>query len=103
MFAKRLFKVALLGISLFALLTLVGNNLEVLAALVTPTPPSGGPFTSPLPTPPARPTPPPTPTTSPQARIALRYIPEREGMERRVRCTRGARAARRLCIPDERG
>ena len=80
MCTKRSFKIALLGISLFTLLALTGHNLGVLAALVTPTPPSGGPFTSPLPTPPAGPIFPPTPTSSPQARIALRYIAEREGI-----------------------
>jgi hypothetical protein len=83
MFTKRSFKIALLGISLFALLALAGHDLGVLAALVTPTPRAGGPFTSPLPRPPILSASPfdlplPPPVLEAQVRIALRYIAKRE-------------------------
>lgn len=72
MFTKHSFKILLPGVVLFALLALAGHNQGLLAGVATP--PSSGPFTSPLPTPP------PTPTPSPQAQIALQHIAKREGI-----------------------
>jgi len=85
MFTKRSFKIALLGISLFALLALASRDLGVLAVLVTSTPRAGGLFTSPLPTPPifsASPfdSPLPPPVIEAYAPVALQYIAKREGI-----------------------
>ncbi len=85
MFTKRSFKIALLGVSLFALLALAGHDLGVLAALVTPTPRASGPFTSPLPPPPissASPfdSPLPLPVIETYTRVALEYIAKRDGV-----------------------
>ena len=85
MFTKRSFKIALLGISLFALLTLVSHNLGVLAALVTPTPGASGAFTSPLSTPlilsaSLFDSPLPPPVIESYAQVALQYIAKRDGV-----------------------
>ncbi len=85
MITKRSFKIALLGISLFALLALAGHNLGVLAALVTPTPRAGGSFTSPLPKPPILPASPfdsplPLPVIEAYTQVALQYIAKRDGV-----------------------
>ncbi len=85
MFTKRSFKIALLGVSLFALLALAGHDLGVLAALVMSPPRASGPFTSPLPPPPissASPfdSPLPLPVIETYTRVALEYVAKRDGV-----------------------
>jgi hypothetical protein len=84
MFTKRLSKVFLFGISLFALLVLVGHNPGLLASVATVTPTPGGLFTSPLPTPmsltPQPPAPVPTPAPSQAALAARDHLAQSQGI-----------------------